>query len=218
MSGWDAVVSIASARRSGEIETSSLGSRDPLVSRVPLAVPRPTRELAEAAGPQPPAPVPAHAPKPAPAGAGDPAEGGAAQRYCINIADAAADARFAWQKKTLNEIERELDRRIALLESKAAEYREWLARRDEFARKAQDTLVRIYARMRPDAAASQLVAMDEETAAAVLTKLDPRNASAILNEMPAGAAARLTATIAGAAKVSTEPEPRPAATVGGRKS
>jgi flagellar motility protein MotE (MotC chaperone) len=55
--------------------------------------------------------------------------------------------------------------------------------------------------MRPDAAAAQLVAMDEETAAAVLTKLDPRNASAILNEMEATQAARLTATISGAANV-----------------
>jgi flagellar motility protein MotE (MotC chaperone) len=43
--------------------------------------------------------------------------------------------------------------------------------------------------------------MDEEMAAAVLTKLDPRNASAILNEMDAARAARLTATIGGAANV-----------------
>jgi flagellar motility protein MotE (MotC chaperone) len=46
--------------------------------------------------------------------------------------------------------------------------------------------------------------MDEETAAAVLTKLNPRNASAILNEMPAAQAARLTGTIAGAARVTPD--------------
>ena len=76
--------------------------------------------------------------------------------------------------------------------------------------------MRIYARMRPDAAASQLAAMDEETAAAVLTKLNPRNASAILNEMPPARAARLTMTIAGAAKVPPEQLPAPAA--GGGRS
>ena len=80
-------------------------------------------------------------------------------------------------------MEQEIAKRIALLEAKTAEYQKWLARRDEFSKKAQRDRVRIYARMRPDAAAVQLAALDEETAAAVLTKLEPRAASAILNEM-----------------------------------
>jgi flagellar motility protein MotE (MotC chaperone) len=127
-----------------------------------------------------------------------------ADQYCANIVDAAMDARMAWQKKAIAEAERELDKRIALLEEKTAEYQKWLARRDEFSKKAQDTLVRIFSRMKADAAAAQLVALDEETAAAVLVKLDPRNSSAILNEMGPAHAARLTATIAGAARVSPD--------------
>jgi flagellar motility protein MotE (MotC chaperone) len=124
-----------------------------------------------------------------------------AREYCLNIADAAVDARFAWQKKTLADLELEIAKRVELLEAKTAEYQKWLARRDEFSKKAQDSVVTIYARMKPDAAAAQLVAMDEETAAAILAKLDPRNASAILNDMEATHAARLTATISGAANV-----------------
>jgi flagellar motility protein MotE (MotC chaperone) len=124
-----------------------------------------------------------------------------AREYCAHIADAAANARFAWQKKTLNDLEQEISKRITQLEAKTAEYQMWLVRRDEFSKKAHDSMVTIYARMRPEAAAAQLVAMDEEMAAAVLTKLDPRNASAILNEMDAARAARLTATIGGAANV-----------------
>ena len=135
-----------------------------------------------------------------------------AREYCLNIADAAADARFAWQKKMLADLEGEIAKRVELLEAKTAEYQRWLARRDEFSKKAQESVVTIYARMRPDAAAAQLVAMDEETAAAVLIRLDPRNASAILNEMEATQAARLTATIGGAANVSlpggSKPQPR----------
>jgi flagellar motility protein MotE (MotC chaperone) len=145
-----------------------------------------------------------------------PPKGSLAESYCANIADAAADARFAWQLRELRELDAELQRRIDILEERTAEYREWLARRDAFVQKAQESLVRIFSRMRPDAAASQLAAMDEETAAAVLTKLEPRNASAILNEMPPGPAARLTMTIAGAAKVPSEEEPAPAA--GGGRS
>jgi flagellar motility protein MotE (MotC chaperone) len=124
-----------------------------------------------------------------------------AREYCLNIADAAVDARFAWQKKTLADLEAEIAKRVELLETKTAEYQKWLARRDEFSKKAQDSVVTIYARMKPDAAAAQLVVMDEETAAAILAKLDPRNASAILNDMEVTRAARLTATISGAANV-----------------
>jgi flagellar motility protein MotE (MotC chaperone) len=132
-----------------------------------------------------------------------------AREYCLNIADPASDARIAWQKKVLAGIEQEIAKRLELLEAKTAEYQRWLARRDEFSKKAQESVVTIYARMRPDAAAAQLVAMDEETAAAVIARLDPRNASAILNEMDATQAARLTATIGGAANVNLPGKSRP---------
>ncbi|HWB44668.1 MAG TPA: MotE family protein [Hyphomicrobiaceae bacterium] len=136
-----------------------------------------------------------------------------AQDYCVNIANAAADARYMWQKKALTDIEKELQERVAKLEAKVAEYQQWLARRDEFSKKAQATLISIYSRMRPDAAALQLADLDIETAAAVLTKLDPRVSSAILAEMNAKHAARLTATISGAASKraprAANPPPQP---------
>jgi flagellar motility protein MotE (MotC chaperone) len=125
---------------------------------------------------------------------------GAARQYCLNIANAAQEARFAWQKKTLNEIEDELEKRIALLEEKTAEFQKWVTRRDEFVERARQSLVLIYSRMRPDAAAMQLSAIDEETASAVLLKLEPRTASLILNEMEPAQAARLAAIISGSAK------------------
>jgi flagellar motility protein MotE (MotC chaperone) len=124
----------------------------------------------------------------------------AARQYCVNIANLAADRRFAWQKKKLLEIAQELEMRVGLLEEKITEYRQWVTRRDVFLNKASESLVLIYSRMRAESAAQQLVAMDEETAAAVLLKLDPRVSSTILNEMEPGKAARLTATISGAAK------------------
>ena len=221
--GWDPLV-LLGPKQFAPITTQSISppvSREP-VRRMPLRQPRlaqqqvappPQNAVAPEMLRKPeitrvPTPVPVAASAPVSVVAPKDAPGAtptAGQQYCINIADTAADARFAWQKKTLGEIEQELDRRIALLEQRAKEYREWLARRDEFAKKAQGTLVEIYTKMRPDAAALQLAAMDEETAAAVLTKLKPRNASAILSEMPPGSAARLTTTIAGAAKVNPDP-------------
>lgn len=138
-----------------------------------------------------------------------------AQQYCFNIADAAKDARYAWQKKTLADIELELNKRIALLDERTAEYQKWLARRDEFIRNAEDNVVKIYAGMKVDAAAIQLALMNEESAAAVLAKLSTRNASAILNEMEPAKAAKLTMIITGAAKLKRKKEmQKPPATQG----
>jgi flagellar motility protein MotE (MotC chaperone) len=134
----------------------------------------------------------------------------AAQQYCFNTTDSAADARFAWQAKKIQEMEAELDRRSQQLEAKTQDYKLWLARRDEFSRKAQEKLVGFYAKMRPDAAAMQLVSMDEETAAAVLTKLDTKIASAIMGEMPPEDAAKIATIISGAAKI--PPARKPPAT------
>jgi flagellar motility protein MotE (MotC chaperone) len=124
-----------------------------------------------------------------------------AQRYCVSIADRAVEARIAWQKAKLAEAEKEIDKRIAALEVKTQEYRIWLARREKFSRKVTKKLAEIYAKMEPEAAAAQLVSMDEEAAASILAKLDPRNSSAILDEMQPQKAARLAATLVGAARM-----------------
>jgi flagellar motility protein MotE (MotC chaperone) len=120
------------------------------------------------------------------------------QQYCTNIAPFAAEAEGAWQARKLLELDGQLKARIAELEAKRVEYKEWLEKREEFVKKAEEGLVAIYSRMRPDAAASQIAAMEDGTAAAVLARLNARTASAILNEMPTGRAARLTSHMAGA--------------------
>jgi flagellar motility protein MotE (MotC chaperone) len=121
-------------------------------------------------------------------------------QYCSNIASAAADARFVWQKQALKETEEQVKKRIEDLQKQIAEYKKWLARRDDFSKKAQGTVTDIYAKMAPDAAAQQLMALDEETAAAVLTQLKPAVAGAVMAEMDAKVAARLTAIISASSK------------------
>ncbi|GJD52827.1 hypothetical protein OPKNFCMD_5594 [Methylobacterium crusticola] len=111
--------------------------------------------------------------------------------YCATIADAAADARFAWQKEQLAALERQVEERIQRLEEKRAEYEGWLRRRNEFLAKADEGVVAVYAKMRPDAASLQLANMPEDAAAAILTKLNARAAGAILSEMEAARAAQL---------------------------
>lgn len=120
-----------------------------------------------------------------------------AEQFCANIADAAADARFAWQAKTLKDLEAEVETATAALEAKRAELEDWVTRRDEFQKLAQQSVVDIYAKMRPEAAAAQLSALDERTAAAVLIKLNSRVASAILAEMDTPRAVSLAEVISG---------------------
>ncbi|AHB47771.1 hypothetical protein W911_04070 [Hyphomicrobium nitrativorans NL23] len=140
----------------------------------------------------------------------------AAQQYCFNTADTAADARFAWQAKKIQEMEAELNKRAEQLSAKTEEYKTWLARRDEFSRKAHEKLVGFYSRMRADAAAAQLAAIDEETAAAVVTKLETKVASQIMGEMEPAQAAKIASVIAGAAR--TKPAARRGAAARGAAS
>jgi flagellar motility protein MotE (MotC chaperone) len=121
----------------------------------------------------------------------------AALAYCTNLADDAADARFALQLSRLRAAEEAIEERLATLEEKRAEYEEWLERRRQFMELAEQNLVAIYEGMRPDAASEQLAEMNEFTAAAVISKVPPRTASAILNEMEAEKAARLAAIMTG---------------------
>ena len=120
------------------------------------------------------------------------------QQFCTSNAAVAGQARIAWEAAKLKELETKLRQRISELDAKRGEYEEWMRKREEALKKARENVVAIYQRMRPDAAALQLAAMDDEMAAAVLVKLKPASASAILNEMEPGRAARLTATMAGA--------------------
>ena len=131
--------------------------------------------------------------------------------YCANIADAAADARFAWQKEQLAALERQVEERIKALEEKRAEYETWLKRRNEFLAKADESVVAVYAKMKPDAAALQFANMPEENAAALLTKLNARAASAILSEMEATRAANLARKMTDAGRKDAPPAPAPAA-------
>jgi flagellar motility protein MotE (MotC chaperone) len=133
-------------------------------------------------------------PKKAEADAGD-----GVQQYCSNVANFAADARIAWQMKRLNELDAEIKQKIGELEAKETESKQWIDKRAELMKKADESVIAIYAKMRPEAAAAQMAIMEDGTAAALLARLNPRVASSILNEMDAGKAARLTDLISGSA-------------------
>jgi len=129
------------------------------------------------------------------------------REFCTNIADAARDQRYLIQKKELEALQKDVDERIKTLEVRRAEYEDWLKRRNDFLKMAEGGLVEIYRKMKPDAAAAQLAAINPEIASAIIMKLPPRQSSTILGEMAADKAALLTRLIALAGDRNTSKDP-----------
>lgn len=127
-------------------------------------------------------------------------EGTLAEQYCRASADAVREARHAVRLKQIEGLRKELDERLAKVDVKLAELKEWFEKREAFSKRASDQLVGIYAAMRPEAASEQLTKMDEVTAAAVIGRLEARAASAILNDMPPEKAARLATILSEATR------------------
>jgi flagellar motility protein MotE (MotC chaperone) len=129
-----------------------------------------------------------------------------AEQYCSSVVDATAAAQIAQQTSNLQKAQKRLEDRVALLTAKTEELKGWVKKREDFTAHATESLVEIYSKMKPDAAAGQLTAMDELTAAAITSKLSAKVSSLVLAEMDAGKAARLTSIIAGAAEIAMKPE------------
>lgn len=138
------------------------------------------------------------------------------EKFCGNIDSQAADARFELQSQQLQQLRTQIDDRIKVLEEKRQEYENWLNKRNEFLAKAQDSLVNIISKMRPDAAAAQLALVDDFAAAAIMLKLTPRVSSAIMNELPPEKSANLTKVLVSAQKLPPENKPAPKAVKAGQ--
>lgn len=113
------------------------------------------------------------------------------ENFCGAVAASAASARLAWQEQRIRTLEADLLVKTAELDVKAAEVRQWVQKREQLLAKASDNLTAIYAKMKPEAAAAEMQAMDDEEAAALLAKLKPAVAGAVMSEMDPARAARL---------------------------
>lgn len=118
--------------------------------------------------------------------------------YCLNVADLAVEARGAFLKQELEGIETKVNEKLDELDERIAKLKEWNRKRDEFLSAANDSLVKIYQAMRPDAAALQMAQLGPKMSAAIIAKLEPRVSGIILNEMSPRDAAKITAYLVSA--------------------
>lgn len=129
------------------------------------------------------------------------------RQFCTNIADAARDQRYLLQKQELEKLHADVEERIAILETRKAEYQDWLARRNEFLVRAEAGLVDIFKTMKADAAAPQLEEMDMEVAAAIIMKMPARQSGSVLSEMDPQKAGMIATIISSASDPNTSKEP-----------
>jgi flagellar motility protein MotE (MotC chaperone) len=121
--------------------------------------------------------------------------------YCANIKMPAQEARFAYQLKTLEDLQKKIDEKISILDEKHKEILALEEQQKEKMKSAQKMVVDIYSKMKPDVAAGQLELLDPEIAVGILDQLKVRASSSILNEMKGPSAAVITALMASNAKV-----------------
>lgn len=119
------------------------------------------------------------------------------ERFCIAVSPSIDEAREIYQLRRLSDLGHEVQVAVDKLEELEYSAKEWVTKREDMINKASESLVAIYTKMPPDAAASQMTNMDEKVAAAILMKLKPKLASSILAEMSAEKAAQLSNIISG---------------------
>lgn len=120
--------------------------------------------------------------------------------FCDSIIEPARERRYFLKKQELEALLALVTERTAALDKRAAEHKEWIRRREDFAKQATENLVQIYSSMKPEAAAARLSELDMGLAASLLLAITPRQASSILNEMDEKTAADLTGIMSASAR------------------
>ena len=131
-----------------------------------------------------------------------------AQQFCVNIADVAADTRYALQRRELKQLQADISDRLKVLNERIAEYKVWMAKRKKFSEMAKAKLVAIYTKMRTEAASEQISLMDNLVAASLIARLPAKQASTILGEMDAKKAATIADTVRYAGEIKKRSAPK----------
>jgi len=105
------------------------------------------------------------------------------QEYCDKVARPAAAAKLAAQEAKLREVEAQVRRRAEELEEKRRELQAVVEKHEAMLKKADETIVMVYTKMKSDAAAAQFAVLDDDVAVALLARLTPKISSSILTEM-----------------------------------
>ena len=112
-------------------------------------------------------------------------------RYCANVAASATEAANAIREQELRALEQKIEQRIRELDAKRVDVQHLIENSEAILAKADDSLVALYSKMKPDNAANQIAKLDDDVAIALLMRVRTKELSAIMDEMDAERAASL---------------------------
>lgn len=124
-----------------------------------------------------------------------------AKDYCDAFARNAQQARNARERAELNALQQDISGKLKELSDKTAALQSWVDQRNAILNTATDSVIKIYATMDPQAAATELAKLDPMLASAILRKLNPKKTSAILVEMDPKQAATLVSIMTADSKL-----------------
>lgn len=128
--------------------------------------------------------------------------------YCGTVVRVAASAKIAAQEAKLRELEKLARQRGDELDMKRRELEAAIAKYESLLNKATETLVLVYSKMKPDAAAAQFAVLEDDVAVALLVRLNPKASSQILSEMAASRSAGLIKKLAEVSSAAAPGKPK----------
>jgi flagellar motility protein MotE (MotC chaperone) len=123
---------------------------------------------------------------------GQPQPSAEVDKYCANIATNTNQAANLLHEQQLHELESQIELRIKELDAKRSEVQRLIDTNEAMLAKANQSLVDLYSKMKPDAAASQIAKLDDDIAVALLVHVKTKEMSAIMDEMEPERAAAFT--------------------------
>lgn len=116
--------------------------------------------------------------------------------YCSSFAETAAETRFAIQQERLTHLKRDVEARLAELQSESKRLQDFLSARQKVREQIGDGLTKIYASMEPEAAVKVIKRLHPAVAAEILVNLNAKQAGNILALMDAKDSSRIVVFMA----------------------
>lgn len=118
------------------------------------------------------------------------------QKYCTNVTDLVRERDYLLQKKVLEDLQKDIEKRIIVLENYKNEYDLWFKKYEQFISSYNKNILDIYKTMDADSAALQLEKIDSSISSHILMRLSPRQSSLIMSKMNPQSATVITNIVA----------------------
>ncbi|WP_333947748.1 MotE family protein [Candidatus Liberibacter brunswickensis] len=118
------------------------------------------------------------------------------RQYCTNIIDLIRERDYLFKKKVLEDLKKDIEKNIVLLENRKNEYDMWFKKYESFISSYNKNILDIYKKMDSESAALQLEQIDPDISSHILMRLSPRQSSSIMSKMNAKSATIITNIVA----------------------